>query len=350
MKKTLVALIVLNVCSTSTAFAAADAGTWYGGAKLGWSHYFDASGDKDFNDNLSNSTDFDFDKDNIGGGVFTGYQMTPWLAVEGGYDYLGNMEVHGNNGTAGGKLESQGLQLSLKASYGITDNWDIYGRGGAMAYRAESNNAGHSRFETGVRPLAAVGTEYAFNKNWAGRVEYQWVSNVGNSNQIGVSADVSSVTAGVVYRFSQHDDAPEIVAAPVTAPAPAAPESFNLQSDVMFAFNSAQLSEDGQAAVRDLYSRPEIQSSKDKTTMVIGYTDRLGSPSYNQDLSSRRAQAVADELVRLGMPAQNVQAKGRGSNETITGNKCDSVSARNDLVNCLAPDRRVVINISGQHS
>ena len=199
MKKTLVALILANAFTATTAFAAADVGTWYGGAKFGWSHYFDTNtGAKAHNANNS------FDQDNVGGGVYTGYQITPWLAVEGGYDYLGNMQIKGQHG-AGAQMKAQGLQMSLKASYAVTDNWDLYGRAGAMGYRAESDVSGHNRFETGVRPLVAVGTEYAFNKNWAGRLEYQWVSNVGNANQIGVSSDVSSVTAGVTYRFGQHD-------------------------------------------------------------------------------------------------------------------------------------------------
>lgn len=199
MKKTLVALIIANAFTATTAFAAADVGTWYGGAKFGWSHYFDTNtGAKAHNANNS------FDQDNVGGGVYTGYQITPWLAVEGGYDYLGNMQIKGQHG-AGAQMKAQGLQMSLKASYAMTDNWDLYGRAGAMGYRAESDVSGHNRFETGVRPLVAVGTEYAFNKDWAGRLEYQWVSNVGNANQIGVSSDVSSVTAGVTYRFGQHD-------------------------------------------------------------------------------------------------------------------------------------------------
>lgn len=204
MKKTLVALILVNVCTATTAFAAADAGTWYSGAKFGWSHYFDTNtGSKALESNNS-SNHFDIDHDNVGGGIYTGYQITPWLAVEGGYDYLGNMQIKGQH-SAGGQMKAQGLQMSLKASYALTNNWDIYGCAGAMGYRAESDVSGHNRFETGVRPLAAVGTEYAFNKNWAGRMEYQWVSNVGNANQIGVSSDISSVTAGLTYRFGQHD-------------------------------------------------------------------------------------------------------------------------------------------------
>lgn len=204
MKKTLVALVIINAFTATTAFAAADAGTWYSGAKFGWSHYFDTNtGEKAVGGN-NGSTHFDIDHDNVGGGVYTGYQITPWLAVEGGYDYLGNMQIKGQQG-AGGQMKAQGLQMSLKASYAVTDGWDIYGRAGAMGYRAESDVSGHNRFETGVRPLAAVGTEYAFNKNWTGRLEYQWVSNVGNANQIGVSSDISSVSAGLTYRFGQHE-------------------------------------------------------------------------------------------------------------------------------------------------
>lgn len=201
MKKTLVALIIVNAVTASTAYAAADTGTWYAGGKFGWSHYFDTSNSK--NGGNSSSTDFDFNHDNVGGGVYTGYQITPWLAVEGGYDYLGNMGVEGHHGASGAKMKSQGLQLSLKASYGLNENWDIYGRAGAMGYRAESDISGKNRFDTGVRPLVAVGTEYAFNQNLAGRLEYQWVSNVGNANQIGVSSDVSSLNVGLTYRFVQ---------------------------------------------------------------------------------------------------------------------------------------------------
>ncbi|STR39643.1 outer membrane protein A [Klebsiella michiganensis] len=54
-----------------------------------------------------------------------------------------------------------------------------------------------------MRPVLAFGTEYAFNDRWSGRLEYQWVNNVGNENQIGVSSDVSSVMAGISYRFGQ---------------------------------------------------------------------------------------------------------------------------------------------------
>ncbi|MGU9866976.1 porin OmpA [Kluyvera ascorbata] len=348
MKKALITLIIANALTASTAFAAADAGTWYTGGKFGWSHYSDTSTSQQTNADGNKFGDVGKNSDNVGGGVFTGYQITPWLAVEGGYDYLGNMQFNGRNGASGSQMKSQGLQLSLKASYGLTDSWDLYGRAGAMGYRAESDIKGHNRFDTGVRPVVAVGTEYAFNKNWAGRLEYQWVSNVGNENQIGVSSDVHSVTAGLSYRFGQHDDA-AVVAAPAAAVVAAPqPQRFNLKSDVMFGYDSAALTAEGKAAIAQLYHNPGMQSANGKTTVVIGYSDRIGAADYNQQLSAQRAQAVADELVALGMPAVNITAEGHGASDSVTGASCDGQSGQ-QLINCLAPDRHVVVEITDKH-
>jgi len=48
---------------------------------------------------------------------------------------------------------------------------------------------------------------------------------------------------------------------------------------------------------------------------VTGYTDRSGSPGYNQRLSERRANAVATALTGLGVPRQAMIVSGRGEND-----------------------------------
>ena len=48
---------------------------------------------------------------------------------------------------------------------------------------------------------------------------------------------------------------------------------------------------------------------------VTGYTDRSGSPGYNQRLSERRAAAVAAALARLGVPRDQMTVAGRGEND-----------------------------------
>ena len=72
---------------------------------------------------------------------------------------------------------------------------------------------------------------------------------------------------------------------------------------------------------------------------VVGYTDSTGDPLYNQDLSERRAKAVADALIRKGVPEQNVSYKGMGASHFIRTNKTSKGRAAN---------RRVELEISAK--
>jgi outer membrane protein OmpA-like peptidoglycan-associated protein len=51
------------------------------------------------------------------------------------------------------------------------------------------------------------------------------------------------------------------------------------------------------------------------TVQVTGYTDTSGSPDYNQQLSVRRANAVAAVLVQDGVPQNDLVVTGRGEND-----------------------------------
>ena len=48
---------------------------------------------------------------------------------------------------------------------------------------------------------------------------------------------------------------------------------------------------------------------------VAGYTDRSGAASYNVRLSERRASAVRDELVRLGIGASTISMEALGETQ-----------------------------------
>jgi OOP family OmpA-OmpF porin len=48
---------------------------------------------------------------------------------------------------------------------------------------------------------------------------------------------------------------------------------------------------------------------------VTGYTDRSGSPGYNQRLSERRATSVAKVLAGMGVPQNQMAVSGHGEND-----------------------------------
>ncbi len=88
---------------------------------------------------------------------------------------------------------------------------------------------------------------------------------------------------------------------------------------------------------------------KDGSVVVLGYTDAVGSDQYNQKLSEQRAQSVVDYLVSKGIPSDKISARGMGEADAVTGNTCGYKSGRatKAQIACLAPDRRVEIEVKG---
>ncbi|WP_249404418.1 OmpA family protein [Stenotrophomonas sp. CFBP 13724] len=129
---------------------------------------------------------------------------------------------------------------------------------------------------------------------------------------------------------------------PATAEVPAAlpPEPLRLSADALFAFDSAELSATGRRAVDGLLGQVQ-RASEVQRIEVVGYTDRIGSASYNQALSTRRAEAVRSALVEGGVASGAIRAEGRGDAEPLV--QCDQRS-QPALIACLAPNRRVQIS------
>ena len=65
---------------------------------------------------------------------------------------------------------------------------------------------------------------------------------------------------------------------------------------------------------------------------IAGFTDNQGKAKANQILSTKRAEAVVSHLVRLGVPAAQISAKGYGSAQPIADNKTKEGRARNNRI------------------
>jgi len=128
------------------------------------------------------------------------------------------------------------------------------------------------------------------------------------------------------------------------AASPAAPRRTTLGADGLFRFDGSSLADLMPEGRRKLDALAADIKATD-AVKVIGHTDRLGSQAYNHALSLARANTVRSYLAQAGVPAQRIQVEGRGESEP----KVQCAQARRaDLIVCLAPNRRVEIEVSGE--
>lgn len=114
---------------------------------------------------------------------------------------------------------------------------------------------------------------------------------------------------------------------------------FDLSADVLFDFDSSVLTEEGKREVSNIALKLRQQQATSIT--VKGWTDRLGSDSYNLSLSQLRAEAVKTELLNNGLNI-SIKAQGKG--------KLDLVACHNEdyeeLKQCLKPNRKVEVLVN----
>ena len=134
-------------------------------------------------------------------------------------------------------------------------------------------------------------------------------------------------------------DAAAAVEAPV-APTVSA-KAITLNADAFFDFDKDTLKKEGKASLDALAKDMKIDQVEYVT--VVGHTDRIGSDSYNQKLSERRAQTVASYLTAKGVPASKIKSSGVGLTQPVK--ECKGTKATPALIKCLAPNRRAVITV-----
>jgi OOP family OmpA-OmpF porin len=117
--------------------------------------------------------------------------------------------------------------------------------------------------------------------------------------------------------------------APAPMPAPLPKEETIVIRDVHFEFDSARLTTTDKAELDKIATRLKSEASTARLS-VTGHTDSVGSDSYNQRLSDKRAHSVTDYLVSMGVPrGEFVAVKGVGEAKPVADNKSASGRAQN---------------------
>jgi OmpA-OmpF porin, OOP family len=138
---------------------------------------------------------------------------------------------------------------------------------------------------------------------------------------------------------------PKVAEAVTPAGKPAA-EKVTVAADALFDFDKATLRPEGKAKLDEVVSK--AKDIKLEVIIAVGHTDRLGSDSYNQKLSQRRAEAVKAYVVGKGIEANRVYTEGKGKTQPKTKPAdCPGAKKTKKLIDCLQPDRRVEIELIG---
>jgi OOP family OmpA-OmpF porin len=366
--RTTLSLAVLALLASS-ASSAADEG-WYAGASLGRTKEA-VNFDKVFRATLPAGvtlTSYSDGDDDTGFKLFGGYQFNDYLSVEGGYFELGNFDYRSTTTPAGaqyGNLDVDGWNLDLVGTLPLTPKLSALARFGFNFADTGSSFRGTGAASSPQRSIRednnnykyGLGLQYAFTEAFDMRLEAE---RYRVDEASGSKGDVDMLSLGVVYRFGREapvavapTPAPAVAAAPqrsAPAPTPAPPPTptrVSFSADSLFDFNSSVIKPAGKVELDKLAG--DLRGVDVDTIQVTGHTDRIGAQAYNLRLSAERANAVKDYLVMSAniTPAQ-VSTRGiNGSDPVTTLAQCGNNLMRAQLIVCLAPDRRVEVEVSG---
>ena len=91
--------------------------------------------------------------------------------------------------------------------------------------------------------------------------------------------------------------------------------------DVLFEFNKSTLSGRSTGKIRGISDILQGAAVRGRSVSIEGHTDSVGSGSYNQRLSERRAEAVADALTGGGVSSSRIRSRGFGEQYPIAPNQ-----------------------------
>ncbi|MEY4712788.1 MAG: hypothetical protein RIS88_2238 [Pseudomonadota bacterium] len=95
------------------------------------------------------------------------------------------------------------------------------------------------------------------------------------------------------------------------------PQKRELDLVVQFDFDSARLQSVSRPLLQNLAEAMATPRLAETRFLVQGHTDAKGTAAYNDALSARRAQAVAEFLQFRGIPADRLRTEGKGFSELL---------------------------------
>ncbi len=106
--------------------------------------------------------------------------------------------------------------------------------------------------------------------------------------------------------------------------------------DVLFESGQTELRADAMASLVEVVDL--LQSEPDKDIRIEGHTDSVGEATTNLEISQKRADAVYEALVSLGVSADRITSQGMGEDFPIASNETEEGRAQNRRVDVILLD------------
>ncbi len=304
---------------------------------------------------MANDTETSSIPSDVTWGVLGGYRFSPSWSWDIGYQETGDMKRHDIT------VNTSVIESAARYDMWLNPDWSLYGRVGVAYWDVDKQVGARRALEEGFSPMGELGINYAFAPHWMTSLGYQFISGIGDNDTLG-AYDAHNVMFGLTYQFGdtgpteeelararqaeeaqrQADEAARLAqeqrqteeaarlaeeqrlaqeAAQQAAALKAANDLderltlFGSETiDIQFAINSNAITDQQRT-----HMNPQLQNMKaimDEYPQVqahfVGHTDSSGSEAYNQTISERRAEAVADELVAIGGDRARINTKGMG--------------------------------------
>jgi outer membrane protein OmpA-like peptidoglycan-associated protein len=295
-------------------------GGWYLGGEGGWTMLPDES----FSGSASGTYKYN---DGFNIGLRGGYMMGPWR-FEGEFSYRRNsLSTTTQTAPVSGTITTGGQRQAYAEMFNVLYDFDLgwaltphlgggigvaeQSQDGALLGAAKGVHNTDTEFAyqgiAGVRWMASPAVAVDLDYRYFATMDPTFSGDAAGSS-IKSSYGTHNVLASVTMLFGAPPPPPP---APVAAPAP--PPAAAKVFIVFFDWDKDTITPEGMAIVQQ--AADAYKAGAAVQIQVTGYTDRSGSPGYNQRLSERRANNVAKALAGLGVPPNQMAVSGRGEND-----------------------------------
>ena len=258
-----------------------------------------------------------------------GYDLNKYIGVYGSYDYAQH---------TWSRHDLHLATFGLKGKEYFTDRLSIFGKVGAT-YLFSGDN------DNGLIGSFGLGLEYQLTHAVAIRLGADYYNDLEISkNRVG---DLAQLYWGMTYRFGQ-PATPMVITKTVEVIKEVPVEVIkevqvvkevvkevnknivisSASSEKLFSNNSSLL-----MSTQSLEGPLDMLKKDNKLKIrIIGHTDSIGSAKYNQWMSERRAQSVADYFISNGIASSRITVLGRGENDPVVSNNIELGRAQNRRV------------------